>query len=106
MSSMTTMTRRINFGLINHAAMAELPTLLRRWLPHGRIQGNEFVARNPTRHDRRAGSFRINMQTGKWADFATYDRGGDVVSLAAYLAGTGQAEAARKLADMLGLRYD
>jgi len=29
-----------------------------------------------------------------------------VVSLAAYLSGAGQAEAARALADMLGLRHD
>lgn len=44
------------------------------------------------------------MTTGRWADFATDDKGGDVVSLAAYLAGTGQADAARNLADMLGVR--
>lgn len=100
------MARRIDFAAVNAAALAALPALLARWLPDGRVTGREFVARNPTRHDRRPGSFRINMQTGKWADFATYDRGGDVVSLAAYLAGTGQADAARKLADMLGMRHD
>ncbi len=100
------MARRIDFAAVNAAALAALPALLARWLPDGRVTGREFVARNPTRHDRRPGSFRINMQTGKWADFATGDRGGDVVSLAAYLAGTGQADAARKLADMLGMRHD
>ncbi len=100
------MARRIDFAAVNAAALAALPALLARWLPDGRVTGREFVARNPTRRDRRPGSFRINMQTGKWADFATYDRGGDVVSLAAYLAGTGQADAARKLADMLGMRHD
>ena len=100
------MARRIDFAAVNAAALAALPALLARWLPDGRVTGREFVARNPTRHDRRPGSFRINMQTGNWADFATYDRGSDVVSLAAYLAGTGQAEAARKLADMLGMRHD
>ena len=50
-----------------------------------------------------ARSFSVNMRTGRWADFATGDRGGDVVSLAAYLHGLRQGEAARKLADMLGL---
>lgn len=99
-------TRRIDFDSINRAALTELPALLRRWLPDGRAQGNEYVAINPTRHDERRGSFRINMQTGKWADFATYDRGGDVVSLAAYLSGCGQADAARELARMLGMRHD
>ena len=95
---------RIDFARINSAALAALPSLLSRWLPDGRREGHEWVARNPRRADRNLGSFRVNMITGKWADFATDDRGGDVVSLAAYLAGTGQADAARNLADMLGVR--
>ena len=78
--------------------------MLRRWLPDGRLAGREYEARNPRRADRRPGSFRINVISGKWADFATGDGGGDVVSLAAYLSGTGQAEAARALAGMLGVR--
>ncbi len=98
--------RRLDFVEINRAALASLPALLRRWLPDGRLVGREYEARNPTRADRRPGSFRVNVNTGKWADFATGDKGGDVVSLAAYLGGTGQAEAGRALADMLGLRHD
>ena len=94
----------IDFTGINRAALANLPSLLNRWLPDGRVVGHEYEARNPTRSDRRPGSFRVNVTTGKWADFATGDKGGDVVSLAAYLSGTGQAEAARALADMLGVR--
>jgi len=94
----------MDFQRINSAALPVLPALLARWLPDGRREGHEWVARNPRRADRRLGSFRVNMNTGKWADFATDDRGGDVVALAAYLAGTGQAEAARNLAEMLGLR--
>ena len=38
-----------------------------------------------------------------WADFATGDKGGDVISLAAFLFGLSQAEAARRIAGMLGL---
>ncbi len=68
--------------------------------------GREYTARNPRRADRRPGSFRVNVNTGKWADFAIGDAGGDVVSLAAYLSGTSQVEAARTLADMLGVRDD
>lgn len=95
---------RLDFERINAAALSALPALLSRWLSDGRREGHEWVARNPRRADRRPGSFRVNMNTGKWADFATDDRGGDVVSLAAYLANTGQAEAARSLANMLGVR--
>ena len=98
--------RVIDFEAINRAALVHGETILRRWLPGGRIEGREYVARNPTRRDRHAGSFKINIETGRWADFATGDAGGDVVSLAAYLSGTGQAEAARALADMLGVRHD
>ncbi len=97
---------RLDFDAINRVALASLPALLRRWLPDGRVVGREFTARNPRRADRRPGSFRVNVTTGKWADFATGDAGGDVVSLVAYLSGAGQAEAARALADMLGLRHD
>ena len=95
--------RSIPFDAINRAALSTLPALLARWLPDGRREGHEWTARNPRRADRKPGSFRINMNTGKWSDFATGDSGGDPVSLAAYLAGIGQADAARKLADMLGV---
>ena len=49
---------------------------------------------------------KINVHTGKWADFATGDAGGDIVSLRAYLTGKGQVEAARELALLLGVRHD
>ncbi len=62
-----------------------------------------WTARNPRRADTHAGSFRINLRTGRWADFATGDKGGDPVSLAAYLHGLSQIEAARRLAGMFGL---
>lgn len=86
------MRHRVDFARINAAALARLPELLARWMPDGRVSGREYVARNPTRDDRRPGSFRINLNSGKWADFATGDRGGDVVSVAAYLAGPATGE--------------
>jgi hypothetical protein len=94
----------INFVAINAAALRELPALLIRWLPEGRLNGREFEARNPRRCDRHPGSFRVNLRTGRWADFATGDKGGDPVSLAAYLFGLSQSQAAHRLGDMLGVR--
>lgn len=94
---------RIDFDRINQAALIALPSILRRWLPDGKRSGVEWIARNPTRNDRRPGSFSVNMRTGKWGDFATGDKGGDVVALGAYLFGTSQCEAARGLASMLGM---
>ena len=93
----------VDFAAVNRAALAVLPSLLRRWLPDGRIEGTEYTARNPRRADKRPGSFRINTRTGKWADFATGEAGGDAISLAAYLAGCRQIEAARRLAAVLGI---
>jgi hypothetical protein len=96
----------VNFDRINRAALAALPTLLARWLPSGRREGPEYIALNPTRADRHLGSFRINTHTGRWGDFATGDRGGDVISLVAFLAGIGQQEAAVRLAEMLGVHRE
>jgi DNA primase len=96
----------INFHHINRLALRSLPVILGRWLPRGCREGLEYVALNPTRNDRRLGSFRINLRTGRWADFATGDRGGDVISLAAYLSRLTQTEAAEQLADMLGIDLD
>lgn len=96
----------LDFAAINRAALCDLPPLLRRWLPDGRVVGSEFVARNPTRVDRRAGSFKINVHTGLWADFATGDRGGDPINLIAYLEGCSQSMAARHLRELLRVRSD
>ncbi len=66
----------IDFDGIRRVALSHLPLLLRRWLPDGRRVGREYVARNPTLVDRHAGSFKINLEIGCWADFATGDMGG------------------------------
>jgi hypothetical protein len=97
------MRDRIDFAAVNAAALRVLPTLLARWLPDGKRYGAEWVARNPNRADRRAGSFKVSSRTGRWCDFATGDRGGDPISLAAYLFNISQVEAARRVADMLGI---
>src|SRR5215218_5189704 len=101
--------RRPDFAAVNRAALDALPALLARWCPGGRVIGREYVALNPTRADRNAGSFKVRLfgdRAGAWADFATGEKGGDVVSLTAYLFDLSQAEAARRLADMLGIRED
>lgn len=96
----------VDFAAVNRAALCRLSDILARWLPGGRNESREYVVRNPKRHDHRPGSFKINLDTGRWADFATGDKGGDPISLAAYLADCSQVEAARQLAAMLGLAAD
>lgn len=91
------------FADVNDCALLQLESLCNRWLT-GTRRGREFVALNPTRSDRRPGSFLINLNRGVWADFATGDRGSDPVSLYAYLNGMSQFTAARALAVELGVR--
>ena len=96
----------LDFNSINQAALAALLAVLGRILPSGKIDGREYVALNPTRADHRPGSFKIRMsgsRAGAWSDFATGDRGGDLVSLVAYLENCPQVEAARRLARMLDM---
>jgi hypothetical protein len=95
--------RPIDFDRINRVALSALPSLLARWLPGGERHGHEYLVRNPRRGDHHPGSFSINIRSGRWADFATGDRGGDPISLTAYLSDLGQYEAAERLADMLGV---
>jgi hypothetical protein len=95
--------RRIAFRRIADTAARHAETIVRRWLPDGRREGAEWVAINPMRADSRKGSFKVNLSTGRWSDFATGDGGGDLISLAAYLHRLDQAAAARRVAEMLGI---
>lgn len=98
------MSKSVNFEAINNALMAGIDSYLARWLPGGDSEANEYVALNPTRADTRKGSFRINRNTGAWKDFALSDaKGGDLISLYAYLNRKEQIDAAKELADMVGI---
>lgn len=99
----TNACRRVAFKRIASAALSFAPKLVPVLLPDGKQRGDEWQARNPTRNDRSIGSFSINLRTGRWGDFATGDRGGDLIALVAYLDGISQVEAALEMADALGV---
>jgi hypothetical protein len=92
------------FRALQQASKPVLSRLVRDWLPDGRREGNEWVALNPRRADRSLGSFKVNLHTGRWADFVIGVKGGDPVSLLAYLKGVPPTEAARLLAEELRVR--
>ncbi|CAM3343607.1 DNA primase [Methylobacterium mesophilicum] len=94
---------RIAFDRIASSACSSADAIVTRWLPDGRREGREWVARNPRRADSRPGSFKVNLNTGRWGDFATGDKGGDLISLAAFLFDLKQDEAAKGVAEMLGV---
>ncbi len=94
----------VDFAAVNRAALAVLPAILERWLPGGRAIGHEWTC--GSLRGEAGASCRVNLRTGRWSDFATGERGGDAVSLAAAIHKLDQVEAARRLAAMLGLGDD
>ena len=93
----------LNFKEIAETALFSARSLLPRWLPGGRWEGEEYVAKNPTRADEHPGSFKINARSGVWSDFATGDAGRDLLDLKAFLEGSSLTEAALQLAQELGI---
>lgn len=94
---------RVDIKEVAAAALQSVDRVLARWIPDGKRQGPEWVCRNPTRNDKHAGSFSVNMESGQWAEFASNDKGGDLVSLVAYLESCKQGPAAQILAEFLGI---
>ncbi|WGO94439.1 DUF927 domain-containing protein [Pseudomonas viciae] len=96
-------TKRPSFADVKSAALKNIDRVLPHWLPNGkRVDGGkEYTAPNPTRTDKRAGSLKVNLSKGTWADFATGDKGGDLIDLVRYLDGGTDIEACNKLADLL-----
>lgn len=77
---------------------------LHEWLPGGKLIGNEYVCASIKGGEGK--SCKINITNGKWADFATEDRGGDIVSLYASINGLNQLESAQILAEKLNLTHE
>ncbi len=91
----------ISIADVARAARPHLPELCRRWLPGGRLMGHEWTCGSLSGEV--GTSCKVNIRTGKWADFASGDKGGDAVSLCAAVHRLSQLEAAQRLAKMLGM---
>lgn len=91
--------RPLSLARSRQALLDNSEYVLQQWLPDGTCSNQEYVAKNPTRDDKSPGSFKINMDTGVWSDFATEDaKGANLVDLYVYLHGiTDKKVAAREL---------
>lgn len=100
--------KRPSFAEVKAAALRSIDRVLAHWLPGGkRVDGGkEYTAPNPTRADKHAGSLKVNLGKGTWCDFATGDKGGDLIDLVHYLDGGSEVDACNKLADFLSLTAD
>ncbi len=99
----------IDIAGIARSALGQADRLVPLWLPNGQARSNEWVAANPKRPTSDgSGAFSINLHTGRWGDFAggACDRGGDLVSLYAYLHDVNQGQAARAVAELIGFALD
>jgi hypothetical protein len=93
-----------DFPEIAKVAQSNADKVLEHFLPGGTREGCEYVVINPMRDDTRPGSFKINLHTGVWKDFADDEGGGgDLISLVAYLQRVSQGKAAAALSDFLGM---
>jgi hypothetical protein len=94
---------KINFKAVNAEALRQSQRVAEHFAPNGKRQGREYIALNPGRADKSARSFSLNLDTGVWSDFATSDKGGDLISYVAYANRQSQGDAARELARFLGM---
>src|SRR5512139_4342565 len=88
-------------------ALVHVENVCSHWLPDGKKSGTEWEIGD--RHGTAGKSLKIHLsgtKAGMWADFSTGDKGGDLVSLVAYIDGATQGDAARRLAESLGLAVD
>jgi len=97
-------TNKRDYTLLASILLDDIENLLQIWLPDGKRTGHEYTALNPTRSDIKLGSFKINLLTGKWSDFATGDNGGNLITLYAYLFGCTNSQAYDALSDGTNLQ--
>lgn len=91
----------INFAALADALLGQADVLVPQWLPGGVQRVHEYQCGSVSGG---AGtSCSVNLVTGRWADFATGEQGGDLVSLYGAAFGLTAAKAAVTLAQLYGL---
>ncbi len=90
----------IDFVRLAAELLQRADTLVPDWLRGGSLRGREWVCGDLTGGE--GSSCSVNLDTGRWADFAGDDRGNDLVSLYAAVRNLSQREAALELMEELG----
>lgn len=91
----------INFTALADALLASADRLVPMWLPDGEQRGHEYVCGSLS--GGKGSSCSVNLTNGRWADFASNEQGGDLLSLYAAIHGLSQAKAAIAVAREEGL---
>lgn len=85
----------LDFAGLNAALLGRAHGLLPEWFPAGRLKGHEFLVGDLS--GKAGDSLSININTGRWADFASGEKGGDLISLYAAIHRLDQGAAAKQL---------
>ena len=91
----------INFTALADALLRDADNLVPRWLPGGERRGHEYVCGSLA--GGKGSSCSVNLVSGKWADFASDEKGNDLLSLYAAIHGLSQGKAAAEVAREEGL---
>lgn len=95
-----------DFDKVAQAALADAETLVPDWLPQGKRSGKWEWQCGSLKGDK-GKSLSVSMETGLWSDFATGEKGGDLISLyAAIFTNNDQYQAFRELARLLNVNVD
>ena len=79
---------------------------IKSWLPDGEEENGQWSAINPLRNDTNKGSFKINLSTGAFNDYADDEMvGRDAVTLYAKLNGLSNFEAAKEILEKYDSSY-
>lgn len=96
--------KRLDFGGLNRHLLQRAEELLSDWFPQGKLRGREYCVGNLGGSS--GDSLKINIDTGKWADFASDVRGLDLISLYAKLNNYKNSKAAERLASRYSFNVD
>lgn len=92
----------IDFAGLNDTLLRQADSLVPDWLPGGSVRGREYVCADLS--GGAGGSCSVNLDSGKWADFASGDGGKDLIGLFAAIHGVNNGKAASMLMEQLGVR--
>lgn len=91
----------IKFKELADALLARADSVVPAWLPGGRFNGHEYVCSSLSGGE--GSSLSVNVRSGQWADFASDEKGGDLLSLYAAVHGLTMGKAALQVARDEGL---
>ena len=88
---------KLDFSALAQRLLISADTLVPQWLAGGRRRGHEWVCGDLGGGE--GDSCSVNLLSGRWADFATSERGGDLIGLYAAIHEITMGDAYRELSD-------